>query len=96
MGGGPRPGRTVRRGPAAVRTGGHRGTGAHRRGEKWRAEHGSPVSGLTEAWVAVWWPGNGDEAVAEEKLGDGSAQASGEGEKRGMGVVRGGEGLLLF
>jgi hypothetical protein len=46
--------------------------------------------------VAVWWPGNGDEAAVEEKLGDGSAQASGEGEKRGMGVVRGGGGLLLF
>jgi hypothetical protein len=38
MGGGPRPGRTVRRGPAAVRTGGHRGTGAHRQGRKMEGE----------------------------------------------------------
>jgi hypothetical protein len=78
---------------------GQEGTGAREitgRGEKWRAKHGGPVSGLTEAWVAVWLPGNGDEAAVEEKLGDGSAQASGEGEKRGMGVVRGGGGLLLF
>jgi hypothetical protein len=30
----------------------------------------------------VWWLGDGDEAVAEEKLISGSAQALGEGKKR--------------
>jgi hypothetical protein len=33
----------------------------------------------------VWWPGDGDEAAVEEKLDYGSAQALGEGEKRGCG-----------
>jgi hypothetical protein len=51
-------------------------------GGKWRAKHGLPVLGLTGAQWAVWWPVNGDEVVAEEKLGCGSTQASVEGEMR--------------
>jgi hypothetical protein len=34
----------------------------------------------------VWWPGDADEAAVEEKLHYGSAQALGEGEKRGGGL----------
>jgi hypothetical protein len=48
-------------------------------------EHDGPVSGLTGAQEAVWWPSDGDEAAMEEKHGGGSAQASGEVEKRGGG-----------
>jgi hypothetical protein len=33
-----------------------------------------------------WWSGDGDEAAAEKKLNSGSAQALGEGEKRGGGL----------
>jgi hypothetical protein len=52
---------------------------------KCKAEHRGPVLRLTGAQVAVWWLGNDDEVVAEEKLGSGSAQASEEGGKRGGG-----------
>jgi hypothetical protein len=44
---------------------------------KWRAEQGGPISGLTRPPAAMWWPGDGDEAVTEEKLSCGSAQALG-------------------
>jgi hypothetical protein len=63
---------------------------------KWRVEHGGPISGLTKARAAVWWPGDSDEVVAEEKLGGDSAQALGEGEKRGSGMVRTGGGVSLL
>jgi hypothetical protein len=46
--------------------------------------------------VAVWQSGDGDEVVVKKKLGGGSAQASGEGEKRGGGAVRTGGGLPLL
>jgi hypothetical protein len=51
-------------------------------GIKWRAEHGGPISGLTKAQAALWWPGDSIEAAVERKLGTGSAQDLGEGEKR--------------
>jgi hypothetical protein len=54
------------------------------KGGKWRAEHSGLISGLTEARVAVWWPGNDDEATAVEKLGGGGAQASREGGNKGV------------
>jgi hypothetical protein len=49
---------------------------------KGRREHDGPVLGLTGARAATWWPGDGDDAAAEEKLDNDSAQASREGEKR--------------
>jgi hypothetical protein len=52
-------------------------------GGEWRVEHGGPVAGLTGARAMVWLSGDSNEAVAENKLSGGSAQASGEGEKRG-------------
>jgi hypothetical protein len=46
--------------------------------------------------VAVWRSGDGDEVVVKKKLSGGSAQASGEGEKRRDGAVRTGGGLPLL
>jgi hypothetical protein len=42
-------------------------------------EHRGPISSLAGTRVAVWWPGDGDEAAVEEKLDSISAQALGEG-----------------
>jgi hypothetical protein len=46
-----------------------------------RGEHGDLGSGLTEAWAAVWRPGDGREMTEEGELGDSSTRASGEGEE---------------
>jgi hypothetical protein len=40
--------------------------------------------GLNGARAVVWWPGDGDEAAVEERLSDGSTQAS----REGVGAVR--------
>jgi hypothetical protein len=50
----------------------------------------------TRPQAAVWWSGDGEEAAVEEKFGSSSAQASGEGEKRGVGAVRVGGGVSLL
>jgi hypothetical protein len=44
----------------------------------------------------VWWPGNGDEAMAEKKLSGGRTQAMGEGEKRGGCMQRKPVGVSSF
>jgi hypothetical protein len=82
---------------AAAQTGGHRGvvarslnqglwplrgTRAHWQGQRRERGARGPISGLTCARAAVWWLGDGDEVVVEEKLSDSSAQALREGEKR--------------
>jgi hypothetical protein len=65
-------------------------------GGKWRAENGAPVSGLTGARVMVWWSGDGDKLVVEEKLDGSGAQASGDGKKRGGGCGENRWRLLPF
>jgi hypothetical protein len=49
-------------------------------GAKERGERGEPVGWLTEAWAAVWRPGDGEELAAGGKVGDRGTRASGEGE----------------
>jgi hypothetical protein len=46
---------------------------------KERGENGDPISGLTIARAAVWWPGDGGEATTEEELDGGIAQSWREG-----------------
>jgi hypothetical protein len=62
-------------------------------GGKERGECGGPFSCLIEARAVVWWLSDSDEAVVEEELSSGSAQAWREGVK-GAGRIGGGGSLL--
>jgi hypothetical protein len=92
MGGGPWPGRTVHRAPAAVQTEGRRGMGAHRQGQK--AKRGARGSRCGPHWflggsvVAGLWRGNdgGGETWWQQR----SSFA------RGGGAVRAGGGTSLL
>jgi hypothetical protein len=56
-----------------------------------RGERGEPGGQLTEAWAAVWRPGDGEETAAGRVVGNLGARASGEGESElgRCGEVRG-------
>jgi hypothetical protein len=61
-----------------------------------RTVHHGPAMARTRAHAVVWWPGDDEEAAVEEKFSSSNAQASGEGEKRGVGAVRTGGGVSLL
>jgi hypothetical protein len=61
-------------------------------GGKERGEHGDPVLSPTRAQAAVWQLSNGDEAVVEEVLDGGSAQAR----REEVGAVRTDRGDLIL
>jgi hypothetical protein len=52
--------------------------------------------GLIGSWVVVWWLGDGEKMMVEEKLGGSSARALREGENEGGGAVRAGRGISLL